>query len=185
VFTRTLHWSLSWAISIQPTPSHPISLSSILILSTNLRLGLPRGLFPSGYPTNILYAFLVSPIRATCPAHHILLDLIRIYIIPNNIFIFISRYCDISFPWSSLKNSKLAPRFHCTCIQADRVQNYPDPFIVFHPEGLSNSARCRSSQAAWNYVIIQRGQVLDPELMDLWIYTQLEQCRYSEPEIMT
>jgi hypothetical protein len=26
-------------------------------LSTHLRLGLPSGLFPSGKPTNILYAF--------------------------------------------------------------------------------------------------------------------------------
>jgi hypothetical protein len=54
VFTRALHWSLSWAISIQSTPSHPISVRSILILSTHLRLGLPSGLFPSGFPTNIL-----------------------------------------------------------------------------------------------------------------------------------
>jgi hypothetical protein len=29
VFTRALHWSLSWANSIQSTPSHPISLRSI------------------------------------------------------------------------------------------------------------------------------------------------------------
>jgi hypothetical protein len=39
-----------------------------LLLSTHLRLGLPSGLFLSGFPANILYAFLVSPIRVTCPA---------------------------------------------------------------------------------------------------------------------
>jgi hypothetical protein len=44
-------------------------------LSSNVCLGLPSGLFPSGFPTNILYAFLVS-IRAICPAHLILRELI-------------------------------------------------------------------------------------------------------------
>jgi hypothetical protein len=57
--TRALYWSLSFATSIQSPPSHPISLRSILILSTHLRFGLPSGLVPSGFPTNILYAFLV------------------------------------------------------------------------------------------------------------------------------
>jgi hypothetical protein len=36
VFTRALHWSLSWARSIQSIPSHPISLRSISIF---FRLG--------------------------------------------------------------------------------------------------------------------------------------------------
>jgi hypothetical protein len=45
-------------------------------LSTNLSLGLPNGLFPSGFPINILYAFIFSPIHATFPVHLILLGLI-------------------------------------------------------------------------------------------------------------
>jgi hypothetical protein len=63
VFNRSLHWSLSWARSIQSIPSHRISLRYILILSTNLRLGLHSGLFYSDFPTNIVYAFLFSPIH--------------------------------------------------------------------------------------------------------------------------
>ena len=67
--TSVRHLSLSWASPIQSTCSHPTSWRSILILSTHLRLGLPSGLFPSGFPTKTLYTPLSSPIRATCPAH--------------------------------------------------------------------------------------------------------------------
>jgi hypothetical protein len=75
LFTRALHWSLSWATSIQSTPSHSISPRQTLILFTHLRLGLPSGLFLSGFHTNILHAFHLSPIRATRPVQLILLDL--------------------------------------------------------------------------------------------------------------
>jgi hypothetical protein len=34
---------------------HPTSWRSILILSSHLRMGLPRSLFPSGFPTKTLY----------------------------------------------------------------------------------------------------------------------------------
>jgi len=59
-FTSARHLSLSWATSIQSKPSHPTSWRSILILSSRLRLGLPSGLFSSGFPTKTLYTPLPS-----------------------------------------------------------------------------------------------------------------------------
>ena len=50
---------------------HPTSWRSFLILSSQLRPS-----FPSGHPTTTPYAPLLSLIRATCPTHLILLDLI-------------------------------------------------------------------------------------------------------------
>jgi hypothetical protein len=51
-------------------PSPQSNLSKIHFnISSHLRLGLPSGLLPPGFPTKALYAPLLSPIRATCPAH--------------------------------------------------------------------------------------------------------------------
>jgi hypothetical protein len=61
-------------------PPHPISLTSTLVLRSHLclRLDLPSGLFPSVFPTTAMYTPLLSSIRATCRAHHTLLDLITV-----------------------------------------------------------------------------------------------------------
>jgi hypothetical protein len=60
VFTRTLHWSLSWAKSIQSITSHPISLRYVLILSTNHVLVFPVVSFLLAFPP-ISYTHSSSP----------------------------------------------------------------------------------------------------------------------------
>jgi hypothetical protein len=50
VFTRAVQWPLSWARSILSIPPHPISLTSISILSSHLSLWFPSGFFPLALP---------------------------------------------------------------------------------------------------------------------------------------
>ena len=94
-FTSVRHLSLSWFSPIQSIYPHPTSWRSILILSTHLRLGLPSGLFPSGFSTKTLYTPLSSPIRATCPAHLILLDFITRTILGEEYKSFSSSLCNL------------------------------------------------------------------------------------------
>ena len=53
--TSVRHLSLSRTSPIQSIYPYPTSWRSILILYTHLRLGLPIGLLPSGFPTKTLY----------------------------------------------------------------------------------------------------------------------------------
>jgi hypothetical protein len=72
---RTRRWCLFWA------RSYHISLTFILILSSHLRLSLPSGLFPSDY------AFLISPMRATCHAHLIHFVMITLIIFGESVHV--------------------------------------------------------------------------------------------------
>ena len=106
-FTSTGHLPLSWAISIHSMLPHPTHLRHILILSSHRRLGLPCDLFPSEFPATFLYTTLLSPIRATCPADLILVDLITRTILGEQYRSLSSSLC--SFLHSPVTLSLLGP----------------------------------------------------------------------------
>ena len=86
-FTHACHLSLSWASSIQSTPPHLTSWRSILILSSHLYLCLPSGLFPSGFPTKILYTPLPHMCYMHRPYHSSWFNH------PNNIWVSSTHHC--------------------------------------------------------------------------------------------
>ena len=76
-------------------PTTHILKIHINIIPSHLSLGFPSSLFSSDFPTKILYTPLLSPIRATCPAHLILLDFITRKILGEKYWSLSSSLCSL------------------------------------------------------------------------------------------
>jgi hypothetical protein len=63
VLTKPDNWTRSWQRWILFTSANLFLLRSIIILSFYLRIGLPIGVFPSGFSIINFYIYLISPMR--------------------------------------------------------------------------------------------------------------------------
>ena len=120
--TSVRHLSLSWASPIQFIYPHLTSWKSILMLSTHLRLGLPIGLLPSGFPTKTLYTHIFSPLRATCPAH-LILDFITRTILGEEYKLFSSSLRNLLH--SPVISSLLGPNILPNTMFSDTSASFP------------------------------------------------------------
>jgi hypothetical protein len=100
-------------IQIDPVHIIPFYLRPILILFTHLRLGLPSGFLPSGFPTSILYGLLFPPsCYMPCTSHRPWLDhpifiLWRVQVMKLLITQFYSSLLSLRVPSLQISNSLL------------------------------------------------------------------------------
>jgi hypothetical protein len=124
-------------------PSHHISPRFILILSSHQRQDLSRDLFPSGFPTTNLCAFLIFSIRATCPTRQSSwLDQLNYIWWSAQVVQILIMYSSVLY-WEKLRTFR-----RCYCLQ-QIPRDYPEMETTCSSETSkvsSGTARCFNSQ---------------------------------------
>jgi hypothetical protein len=131
-FYGTQNFTTIFTRARQSTLLYPVSLRSILILSSHLCLDLSHGLFPSSFPSKILNIFLIVCMCATCPAHLTLLNLVTMLIFGEQC----SKFSLSIFPRPPVTFSLLGPTYLLSPLFSNTLILYTSPRIldqVSHP----------------------------------------------------
>lgn len=100
--------SLGSARSHSPSPHPPCVLKLLFNIFCNLRIGFPSSPFPSGFANITPQTPVLSPLRATCLSHPILLDLIIRTVLEEE--------CRSFPPDSSLCSTEVHNAWNCSTI---------------------------------------------------------------------
>jgi hypothetical protein len=121
-YTSARHLSISTARSVQ-SMSHPsTSLRLITMVVYYLRLGLPSGLLPWGFPAKTLYAPLLFFVCATCRVHLILIDLITQILFGGDRLL----CCSLSCIFYHMLSRPLRPK----CLPQHPIFEHPQPMFL-------------------------------------------------------
>ena len=117
----------------------------LFIISSHLHLGLPIGSFPACFPFKMLYAPLLYPIRATCPTHLILLNLLARIILGEQYRSVSSSLCNTqkNRKKNSFPKLKSVGRHHADCTSASpqaRGRRSVRPALTCEGHGRDNDA---------------------------------------------
>jgi hypothetical protein len=117
---------------MNPVHNYPLYFSEVYFnLIVSFSIDRPRGLFPSGTHTEILYAFYIAPMRATCPVHLTLTYLMMMIMIIIIIIILVESYklcssskCNVLQP--SVSSSHLVPNIPLSTLFSNLISSWTE-----------------------------------------------------------
>ena len=141
-----------------PSPPSTTFRISILILTYHLCLGLTSGFFPSVFHNRTLYEPLLSSIRASCPAHLILLDFIT-RITFDEEYRSLSPTSICSFLHSPVTSSVLRPNIPLSTLFSNTLSQHSSLNVSGH---VSHPYKATSKIGCLGYQSINTAMVLVP-----------------------
>ena len=151
-------------------PLHPTSWRSRLIFSFPLQLGLPSGLFPSGFLTKTLYIPFLLPIRLHVPLL-ILLDLITRTIC-------IQKYISLSSSLCSVLNSHLTSPSYAQIFTSTPCSKTPSAYVPPSMWATKFHTHTKTDKIIVLYIIIWNTNDSEKHIFCVFLYGMYGSTQY-------